>query len=169
MAPLIAALVSKGLGALADALVKKGKAWVEEKTGVEIPDSPDQLTGEKLTELKQAEMQHEEVLIAAALEGQRIEADLDKHAGSQVTERWKADMASDSWLSKNIRPLALVTLLVLLTAVLIADACGAVFDDTSIKLLDTCLQIVLAAYFLGRTIEKGVSIWQGRKGRVAGK
>lgn len=169
MAPLIAALVSEGLGTLANALVSKGKQWVEEKTGVQIPESPAALTPEKLTELKQAEMKHEEALVQAALESQRVDADLEKSAGAQVTERWKADMSSDSWLSKNIRPLVLIWLLAMTTGIAIADACGATFDDSTVDLVKYALGIVLAAYFVGRTVEKGVSMWQGKRARVAGQ
>lgn len=163
IAALIKGLAANGLSTLAGAVAAKGKEWVEEKIGVKIPDDPSGLTGEKLVELKKAEMAHEEVLIHAALEEKRIDLEAEKHAGSQVTDRWKSDMSSDSWLSKNIRPLTLVTLLVMLAAILIADACGVAFKDNIVTLFKEALEIVLAAYFLGRTIEKGVSVVQRYK------
>lgn len=163
IAAIIKGLAANGLATIAGAVAAKGKEWVEDKIGVKIPDSAAGLTGDKLLELKKAEMAHEEVLINAALEEKRIDHEADKHAGSQVTDRWKADMSSDSWLSKNIRPLTLIVLLCMLLGVLIADAAGAKFQSTVVGLLEMALQIVLAAYFVGRTVEKGISVVQRYK------
>lgn len=163
IALLIKGLAANGLQTVAGAVAAKGKEWVEEKIGVKIPDSADGLTGEKLVELKRAEMAHEDVLINAALEEKRIDADLEKHASTQVTDRWKSDMASDSWLSKNIRPGTLVALLAMLLLVIILDAFGIALKTGTLSLLEMALSIVLAAYFIGRSVEKGVSVVQNYK------
>lgn len=163
IAALVKGLAANGLSTLAGAVAAKGKQWVEEKIGVKIPDEPAGLTGEKLLELKKAEMAHEEVLINAALEERRLELDAEKHAGTQVTERWKADMSSDSWLSKNVRPLALVWLLLNLTGIVIADGCGVEFKTGTLALIEMAVSIVFAAYFVGRSAEKGISVVQRYK------
>jgi len=76
-------------------------------------------------------------------------------AGQQeVSKRWEADMASDSWLSKNIRPL---TLIFILAAYFIFSMMSAFNYDTNesfVKLLGEWGQLVMLAYFAGRTVEK---------------
>jgi hypothetical protein len=163
IAAIVKGLAANGLATLAGAVAAKGKEWVEDKIGIKIPDDASGLTGDKLLELKKAEMAHEEVLINAALEEKRMELDAEKHAGTQVTDRWKADMSSDSWLSKNIRPLALCWLLVNLTGIVIADGAGVDFKTGTLALIEMALSIVLAAYFVGRSVEKGVSVVQRYK------
>lgn len=160
IAAIVKGLVANGLGTLAGAVAAKGKEWVEEKIGVEIPDDASGLTGEKLLELKKAEMTHEEVLINAALREKELDLDAEKHAGTQVTDRWKADMASDSYLSKNVRPYTLISLLAMLLLVIILDAAGVTLKAGTYSLLEMALSIVLAAYFVGRSVEKGVNMVQ---------
>tara|TARA_R100001510_G_scaffold49293_1_gene47560 strand:- start:1 stop:387 length:387 start_codon:yes stop_codon:yes gene_type:complete len=80
------------------------------------------------------------------------EAEMQK----QVTERWKMDMQSDSWLSKNIRPLVLVFLVVATVLLIFIDA-GAInfkVQDKWTDLLQLVLITVIGAYFGGRSLEK---------------
>ena len=74
----------------------------------------------------------------------------------QVTKRWKVDMASDSWLSKNIRPLVLIFLVVSTVLMIFIDAGVIAFEvkDTWIDLLQLVLITVIGAYFGGRSLEK---------------
>jgi len=168
LVPILAKLAESGLSTLASAIEAKGKVVIEEKIGVKIPDKAEELTPELLQQLQIKQMEHEQFLIGAALEEKKLDADLEKHGSSQVTDRWKADMGSDSWLSKNIRPLTLASLLVMLAGVLIADACGAKFQDRVTALLELAMSIVLTAYFIGRSVEKGISVVQQFKTRRAG-
>ena len=80
------------------------------------------------------------------------EAEMQK----QVTERWKMDMASDSWLSKNIRPLVLIFLVVSTVLIIFIDAGALQFEVKSswIDLLQLVLITVIGAYFGGRSLEK---------------
>jgi len=80
------------------------------------------------------------------------EAEMQK----QVTERWKVDMASDSWLSKNIRPLVLIFLVVSTVLMIFIDAGVIAFEvkDTWVDLLQLVLITVIGAYFGGRSLEK---------------
>jgi hypothetical protein len=80
------------------------------------------------------------------------EAEMQK----QVTERWKMDMASDSWLSKNIRPLTLIFLVVSTVLLVFIDAGVIAFDVKAswVDLLQLVLITVIGAYFGGRSLEK---------------
>ena len=80
------------------------------------------------------------------------EADMQK----QVTERWKMDMNSDSWLSKNIRPLVLVFLVVATVLLIFIDGGVISFkvEDKWTDLLQLVLITVIGAYFGGRSVEK---------------
>jgi len=80
------------------------------------------------------------------------EAEMQK----QVTERWKMDMNSDSWLSKNIRPLVLVFLVVATILLIFIDGGVISFkvEDKWTDLLQLVLITVIGAYFGGRSLEK---------------
>ena len=80
------------------------------------------------------------------------EAEMQK----QITERWKMDMNSDSWLSKNIRPLVLVFLVVSTVLMIFIDAGAISFnvEDKWTDLLQLVLITVIGAYFGGRSLEK---------------
>lgn len=82
------------------------------------------------------------------------DTDLYKIEQNNLTQRQQADMASDSWLSKNIRPLTLVYILVAYLALAILDA--SVFDiaDSFVELLGQWGMLVMSFYFGGRTLEK---------------
>ena len=74
----------------------------------------------------------------------------------QVTNRWEADMKSDSWLSKNVRPLVLMFLVVSTVLMIFIDA-GVIAFDVEQKwtdLLQLVLITVIGAYFGGRSLEK---------------
>jgi hypothetical protein len=74
----------------------------------------------------------------------------------QITERWSMDMNSDSWLSKNIRPMTLIFLVVSTVLIIFIDAGVISFEvkDTWVDLLQLVLITVIGAYFGGRSLEK---------------
>lgn len=80
----------------------------------------------------------------------------DKDAQAQVTERWKADMASDSFLSKNIRPLVLIFLTAVFTILAFFDGNVGSFKVAAAytPIFQSLLITVYGAYFVGRTWEK---------------
>ena len=80
----------------------------------------------------------------------------DKDAQSQVTERWKFDMQSDSFLSKNIRPVVLIFLTVMFTLFAFTDGNIGQFkiQEAYIPVFQSLLITVYGAYFVGRTWEK---------------
>ena len=74
----------------------------------------------------------------------------------QITERWSMDMNSDSWLSKNIRPMTLIFLVISTVLIIFIDAGVISFEvkDTWVDLLQLVLITVIGAYFGGRSLEK---------------
>tara|TARA_A100001391_G_scaffold179975_1_gene145192 strand:- start:84 stop:479 length:396 start_codon:yes stop_codon:yes gene_type:complete len=80
------------------------------------------------------------------------EAEMDK----QITDRWNADMASDSWLSKNVRPMVLIFLIVCTMLLIFIDAGAISFtvEEKWTDLLQLVLITVIGAYFGGRSVEK---------------
>ena len=71
-----------------------------------------------------------------------------------VSERWQADMNSDSWLSKNIRPLTLIYILTAYLAMALLDGAGFKIAEAYVTLLGQWGMLVMGAYFGGRTLEK---------------
>ena len=87
---------------------------------------------------------------------QKALLDAESKAQEQVTRRWEADMKSDSWLSKNIRPMTLIFLTVSTVLIIFMDAGALQFEVKSswIDLLQLTLITVIGAYFGGRSLEK---------------
>lgn len=79
-----------------------------------------------------------------------------------VTDRWQADMQSDSWLSKNIRPGTLVYILTAYLGFAIADGYGFRIAESYVNLLGQWGMLVMTAYFGGRSAEKIVSVLKGK-------
>ena len=73
-----------------------------------------------------------------------------------ITARWEADLKSDSWLSKNVRPMTLIFLIVCTMLLIFIDAGALNFEvkDTWVDLLQLVLITVIGAYFGGRSFEK---------------
>ena len=73
-----------------------------------------------------------------------------------ITSRWEADLKSDSWLSKNVRPLVLIFLIVCTMLLIFIDAGALKFEVKSswVDLLQLVLITVIGAYFGGRSFEK---------------
>jgi len=83
-------------------------------------------------------------------------ANSEQIINQNVTERWKSDMTSDSWLSKNVRPMVLIFLVVSTVLLVFIDA-GSIDFDVKNKwtdLLQLVLITVIGAYFGGRSMEK---------------
>ena len=80
------------------------------------------------------------------------EAEMERN----ITDRWQADMNSDSWLSKNVRPLVLIFLVVCTVLMIFIDAGTIEFtvEEKWTDLLQLVLITVIGAYFGGRTMEK---------------
>lgn len=86
--------------------------------------------------------------------------EMDREEMQEVSKRWDYDMKSDSWLSKNTRPLTLIYLTIITTAYIVLDSMDIAFDiDSSwVELLKTLLVTIYVAYFGSRGFEKYTSI-----------
>jgi hypothetical protein len=111
-----------------------------------LPD-PDKKEAAKL-ELAKLAMSGDMAKLQADIEAYKVEQE-------NVSARWTADMNSDSWLSKNIRPLTMIFILSAYLLLAIGDGADW-FDvaDNFVELLGQWGMLVMSAYFGGRTLEK---------------
>lgn len=163
--PMLAAgLIKYGLPLLAQAVASKGKEWVEEKTGEKLPDlSLGEPSPDVLLKLKQLEFDKAELLVNAALEEGKMALDWMKTETQEVTKRWQADMSSDSWMSKNVRPMVLVYILVAYTVFAVGSAFGFEVKPAYVELMAQWGMLIMTAYFGGRSVEKVVQMMQKGK------
>tara|TARA_R100001463_G_scaffold17054_6_gene43999 strand:- start:3263 stop:3655 length:393 start_codon:yes stop_codon:yes gene_type:complete len=98
----------------------------------------------------------DEERLAAEQKIKELVASYETQMEKEITARWSADMNSDSWLSKNIRPLVLAFLVVCTVLMIFIDAGTIKFvvDDEWKSLLQLVLITVIGAYFGGRSLEK---------------
>lgn len=171
MVPIVAALLTtlaeNGLGLLSSAIQAKGKQIVEDKLGVKISDNP---TPAEVEKLRQLQYDHEERLLELGIEKARLEQEelrallaAQANQENNVSDRWKADMGSDSWLSKNIRPMTLVYILTSYLLFAALSAAGIQVQESYVQLLGQWGMLVMTAYFGGRTVEKIMDIRKGGK------
>ena len=97
-------------------------------------------------------------LIKVQQEGRLAELQADQVAMQETSKRWESDMKSDSWLSKNIRPMTLVFILFTYVAVGLMSAGDLEVNEAYVKLLGEWGQLIMLAYFGGRTVEKVMSL-----------
>jgi hypothetical protein len=93
-------------------------------------------------------------LLKMQQEGRLAELNADMNEQNNVSERWKADLGSDSWLSKNVRPMTLIALLVAYFIFATASAFGIEVTQAYVELLGQMIMLIVSAYFGGRTLEK---------------
>jgi|TARA_R100000084_G_scaffold66386_1_gene28967 hypothetical protein len=94
--------------------------------------------------------------LAAEQKIKELVANYEVEMEKQISDRWKADMNSDSWLSKNVRPMVLIFLVVSTVLMIFIDAGTIKFEVQSkwTDLLQLVLITVIGAYFGGRSLEK---------------
>lgn len=136
-------------------LIKSGK-----KVAPEVLEIAGNITGidalERLSEKIRGDQylsQTDKLLLLAELE-------YDKVIMQEVTKRWQADMESDSWASKNIRPLATVGTLAFTFIIILLDSSISSFKVAKhwVELLVPVLMLMIGAYFGGRTYEKSKKV-----------
>jgi hypothetical protein len=167
VASLLGTLAQNGLGLLSSAIQAKGKEVVENALGVKISDNP---TDAEVAKLRQLQYDHEERLLELGIEKARIEQEELKALlaakvaeDTNVSRRWEADMSSDSWLSKNIRPGTLVYILTAYLLFAALSAAGIQVQESYVQLLGQWGMLVMTAYFGGRTVEKVMEMRKGGK------
>jgi len=128
--------------------MKKIWEWLTGNVIKEVGDVIDKLTTTK----------EEKLIIKKQI--QEILEKADNDAQKQVTARWESDMQSDSFLSKNIRPMVLIYLTVIFTVCAFFDGNIGEFHiaEEYIPIFQTLLVTAYVAYFVGRSWEKGKSI-----------
>jgi|TARA_R110000824_G_scaffold142595_1_gene309808 hypothetical protein len=96
--------------------------------------------------------------LAAKTKLKQIVLDHEAKMEQNITDRWSSDMNSDSWLSKNVRPMVLVFLIVCTMLLIFIDAGAVKFvvEDKWTDLLQLVLITVIGAYFGGRSLEKTI-------------
>jgi len=158
VASLLGTLAQNGLGLLSSAIQAKGKEVVEQTLGVKISDNP---SPEEVSKLRQLEHEHEERLLELGIEKAKLEmAELELLAkaaqadADNITDRWQADMSSDSWLSKNIRPMSLIAIFTMYSVFAMMSAFGYNANESYVQLLGNWGMLIMGAYFGGRTVEK---------------
>ena len=98
--------------------------------------------------------------LAAEQKIKELVANYEIEMEKNITDRWKADMNSDSWLSKNVRPMILIFLVVSTVLMIFIDAGTINFtvEEKWTDLLQLVLITVIGAYFGGRSYEKGTKV-----------
>ena len=98
----------------------------------------------------------EEEKLEAEKKIKEIIANYEVEMEKNITSRWEADLKSDSWLSKNVRPLVMIFLIVCTMLLIFIDAGAINFEVKSswVDLLQLVLITVIGAYFGGRSLEK---------------
>ena len=94
--------------------------------------------------------------MAARQKMEELLVSAEQDAQKEVSARWDADLKSDAWLSKNIRPLTLIFLTVVFVVISVFDGNIGQFSisEAYVPVYQTLLMVVYSAYFAGRSIEK---------------
>jgi hypothetical protein len=140
IAPTLATAVAGPLGGMAvSALASKfGVSDTVESVAKAIASDPQ--AAQKIAEME--------------LEFAKLAAEAMKNEDNNVSTRWSADMSSDSWLSKNIRPMSLVAIFIGYFLFAMMSAFGLNANEAYVTLLGQWGMLIMGAYFGGRTVEK---------------
>ena len=124
-------------------------------TGKKVSPIFDAITGGKVSDILQS-IGNSKELTEVEKEMLVKELEQDVIEMQEITKRWQSDMLSDSWLSKNIRPLSLAFLTLTLFIYIILDSAleGFKIDSELVSLLGNLLMLVYGGYFGARTLEK---------------
>jgi uncharacterized membrane protein (DUF106 family) len=109
---------------------------------------------DKLIPDPEAKAQAQLELAKLAQEGKLAEIQADTAEQQELTKRAQADMASDSWLSKNIRPMTLIAIFLAYFLFAMMSAFGNNANEKYVELLGQWGMLVMSFYFGGRTLEK---------------
>ena len=102
----------------------------------------------------EAKAKAQQELLKMQQEGKLAELNADSIETQEITKRQQADMMSDSWLSKNIRPMTLVFILITYTTFGMMSAWDIEVNNNYVELLGQWGMLIMSFYFGGRTLEK---------------
>jgi hypothetical protein len=140
LAPTLATAVAGPLGGAAVSAIASRLGVSDSVAEVAKAIAGDPAAAQKIAELE--------------LEFAKVAADAGKNENDNVSKRWDADMSSDSWLSKNIRPMSLVAIFMGYFLFAMMSAFGLNANESYVQLLGQWGMLIMGAYFGGRTIEK---------------
>lgn len=109
-----------------------------------------------------AKAQAQVALMEASQRGELAQLQADVQEQVELTKRLEADMASDSWLSKNIRPMTLIFILVVYTIFSVGSGFQFQVNEKYVELLGQWGMLIMSFYFGGRTLEKILAM-KGKK------
>jgi uncharacterized membrane protein (DUF106 family) len=110
----------------------------------------------------EAKAKAQKELLQMQQEGKLAELQADNIEAQELTKRHEADMASDSWLSKNIRPMTLVFILLVYSTFATMSAWDIEVNNNYVELLGQWGMLIMSFYFGGRTLEKIVDMKKGK-------
>jgi len=102
----------------------------------------------------EAKAKAQQELLKMQQEGKLAELNADSIETQEITKRQQADMMSDSWLSKNIRPMTLIFILITYTTFGMMSAWDIEVNNNYVELLGQWGMLIMSFYFGGRTLEK---------------
>ncbi len=109
-----------------------------------------------------AKAEAEAQIMSMANEARKAELEADMKEAEELTKRQQADMASDSWLSKNIRPMTLIAILAGYFIFAMMSAFNMETNSKYVELLGQWGMLIMSFYFGGRTLEKIIDM-KGKK------
>ena len=110
----------------------------------------------------QAKQEAQIKLLEMQKNGELAQLQADMNEQQELTKRQSADMMSDSWLSKNIRPMTLIFILITYTVFGMMSAWDIEVNNNYVELLGTWGMVIMSFYFGGRTLEKVMDM-KGKK------
>lgn len=137
---ILAPLLSQGLSLIGNAVLAKGKDWVEEKTGVRL-DQP--LSEEHILTLRQYEMDHQEELLKLRIEDKRL--DLADVQGAREMNTRINESAHATWLSKNV-PAILALIVIVVGFILLGTT-----KDADVRTAVVGLMTLVLGFYFGST------------------
>ena len=111
----------------------------------------------------EAKAKAQKELLQMQQEGKLAELNADNIEAQELTKRQQADMSSDSWLSKNIRPMTLVFILVVYSTFATMSAWDIEVNNNYVELLGQWGMLIMSFYFGGRTLEKIIDMKKDKK------
>ena len=111
----------------------------------------------------EAKAKAQKELLQMQQEGKLAELNADNIEAQELTKRQEADMASDSWLSKNIRPMTLVFILLVYSTFATMSAWDIEVNNNYVELLGQWGMLIMSFYFGGRTLEKIMDMKKDKK------
>ena len=111
----------------------------------------------------EAKAKAQKELLQMQQEGKLAELNADNIEAQELTKRHEADMASDSWLSKNIRPMTLVFILLVYSTFATMSAWDIEVNNNYVELLGQWGMLIMSFYFGGRTLEKIMDMKKDKK------